>query len=63
MKNGHDVEETNDFLSKKKKEDMYEFVKVKNLDKMIFKPHSPKQLIFAYTAQPQVVPNLQWRHL
>ena len=36
---------------------------VKNLDKMIFKPPSPKKLTFSCTAQPQVVPNLQWRHL
>ena len=36
---------------------------VKNLVKMIFKPPSPKNSLFSCTAQPQVVPNLQWRHL
>ena len=36
---------------------------VKNLVRMIFKPPSPKKTHFSYTAQPQVVPNLQWRHL
>ena len=36
---------------------------VKNFVKMFFKPPNPKKTPFSYTAQPQVVPNLQWRHL